>query len=116
MQSLHAVGRCAGAILLISGIYSAAAAADFPTVVENILRSQTSGPMAKMDEPKKAAMIACVKQSLFGLPNGQKRQIAAGATLDAQEKLFGQVVMADHAKWKQQIAHDCASIAMKGGA
>jgi hypothetical protein len=51
---------------------------------------------------------------LSGLPNGRKRYIVEGSTLDEQQDRFGEVVEADRAKWKQAIAKACSSIAMGG--
>ena len=108
--------------MLVAGLLVAAmaapqnaAAADFPGVVTQILRSQATGAMSRMSETKKRLMIACVIKSLQGVPNPKKRYVTEGANLDEQEHRFGEVVMADRAKWKQQIAHDCSSIAVQGG-
>jgi len=71
--------------------------------------------MSRMSDTKKRLMIACVIKWLQGVPNPRKQYVAEGANLDEQEDRFGEVVMADRAKWKQKIAHDCSSIAVQGG-
>jgi len=91
-----------------------AAAAGFPAVVRAILNAQTDGRIANMGPDQKARMIDCVISALNGVPNGQKRNVAEGATLDEQTDRFGDLVNADRAKWKQAIAKACSSIAMGG--
>ena len=88
-----------------------AAAADFPTVVRSILDHQTDGPLTEMDGDKRAEMTSCVIQTLSALPQGLQRKIVEGKDLEEQEHLFGQVVDADHAKWRQTIAKECGHIA-----
>jgi hypothetical protein len=105
----------AGLLVAALALPPTAAAADFPSVVTQILMSQTTGAMSRMSETKKRLMITCVIKSLQGVPNPKKRYVTEGANLDEQEHRFGEVVMADRAKWKQQIAHDCSSIAVQGG-
>jgi len=105
----------AGSIAAALAVPQVAAAADFPSVVTQILMSQTSGAMSRMSDTKKRLMIACVIKSLQGVPNPRKQYVAEAANLDEQEDRFGEVVMADRAKWKQKIAHDCSSIAVQGG-
>jgi hypothetical protein len=90
-------------------------AADFPTAVTNILASQTTGRIAQMGPAQKNMMIACVVNSLAGVPAGKKRFVAEGATLKEQEQRFGKVVMENRAEWKQKIANACSSIAVQGG-
>jgi hypothetical protein len=91
-----------------------AEAATFPGVVRQILDSQTDGRLARMGPNQRARMTDCVISALSGLPNGQKRYIVDGSTLDEQQDRFGEVVEADRAKWKQAIARACSSIAMGG--
>jgi hypothetical protein len=109
------IGMVLGLLVVTLAMPPNAAAADFPSVVTQILMSQTTGAMSRMSETKKRLMIACVIKSLQGVPNPRKRYVVEGANLDEQEHRFGEVVMADRAKWKQQIAHDCSSIAVQGG-
>jgi hypothetical protein len=90
-----------------------AAAASFPTVVRNVLDSQTDGRLAKMGRDQRARMTDCVIATLAGLPGGKKRYITEGATLDEQQDRFGEVVQEDRAKWKQKIATACSKIAVE---
>jgi hypothetical protein len=92
-----------------------ARAADFQSVVEEILQAQTDGPISRMNEPKKGLMIACVNQALTGLPAAKKRFVVAGETLDERQDRFGDVVMENRAEWKQKIARACAQVALQGG-
>jgi hypothetical protein len=91
-----------------------AAAADFRTVVTEVLQGQTEGRIARMDVAHKAALIACVNEVLEGLPNGKKRHVTEGATFDERERRFGTVVQENRAEWKQKIAKGCASVALAG--
>ncbi len=100
------------AVIAVCGGGKPAFAADFPTVVRAILNSQTEGRLAQMGTNQRTAMTNCVIATLNGLPSGKKRLIVEGANLDEQEHRFGQVVMENHAEWKQKIARACASIAM----
>jgi hypothetical protein len=103
----------AGALLLFG--LPTAHAVEFPAVVEEILASQTSGPISKMGPDQKSRMIACVIRSLDPLPAGKKRYVTEGATFDERQDRFGEVVKADHAKWQKAIAKACAKIAMNPG-
>jgi len=109
----------AALFLLVGGSASmlaapAAEAASFPSVVRAVLDSQTEGRIAQMGRDQRARMTDCVIGALSGLPNGKKRYIVEGATLDEQQDRFGEVVQEDRAKWKQAIAKACSSIAMGG--
>jgi len=89
----------------------AAAAGDFNSVVRAVLDNQKSGQLAEMDSATRAKMTDCVIQALQPLPDGFKRKITDGKTLAEQQHAFGEVVQADHAKWKQNIAKACSDIA-----
>lgn len=102
------------AVLGLFQVPTASLAADFPTVVEEILRSQTEGLISELEEEAKSALIACVKKVLEGLPNGQKRYVVQGETFEERERRFGKVVQDNHAEWKQNIARGCASVALSG--
>jgi hypothetical protein len=105
-----------GAVLLASLVIGAAppaSAQSFPTVVRAVLNAQTDGRLASMGASQRAEMTDCVISTLAGLPGGQKKYIAAGASLDEQTDRFGEVVQADRAKWKQKIASVCGKIAMQ---
>lgn len=92
------------------------AAADFPTVVEEILDNQTDGPLAKMNTAKRRAMTDCVVAALEPLAKGKKRYIVEGADFDEREHRFGKVVYENHAEWQKKIADACAQIALKDDA
>ena len=105
-----------GVAIAVCGVLATAAyGADFPTVVANILNSQTDGRIASLDPATKQRMVTCVNGVLTGLPNGKKRFVLEGATLDDQENRFGKVVKENRAEWEQKIAKDCGKIAMSGG-
>jgi hypothetical protein len=97
----------------LCGAGKALAATDFPTVVRQILDSQTDGPLSQMSAKKRRAMTDCVVASLEPLPRGKKRFIVEGANFEQQEHRFGQVVDEDNAKWRQNIARACAEIAVE---
>jgi hypothetical protein len=102
------------AVVLVSLLSATpATAASFPSVVRNVLDSQTDGRLAKMGRDQRARMTDCVIATLAGLPGGKKRYIAEGATLDEQQDRFGEVVQEDRAKWKQKIATACSKIAVE---
>jgi hypothetical protein len=103
-------GYALAGALILSG--APAQAAEFPAVVEEILASQTTGRIAEMGAAQKSAMIACVIRALAPLPAGRKRYVAEGASLGEREDRFGEVVNADHARWKKKIADACAKIAL----
>ena len=105
--------RLSPRVVILASLFLAtpAAAADFPTVVRSILDHQTDGPLTEMDADKRAEMTNCVIQTLSALPQGLQRKIVEGKDLEEQEHLFGQVVDADHAKWRQTIAKECGHIA-----
>lgn len=110
---LFSVSIAAAALFLVS--ISPATAADFPTVVANILNSQSDGRIAKLDPATKQEMVNCVNRVLAGLPNGKKKFVAEGASFDEQENRFGRVVKENRAEWEQKIAAGCGKIAMRGG-
>ena len=84
---------------------------DFPTVVRAILDRQTDGPLTEMDAGKRAKMTDCVVDTLGALPSGLQKKIVEAGGIEEQEHAFGQVVDADHAKWRQNIAKACGEIA-----
>jgi hypothetical protein len=94
---------------------SPAPAADFPSIVANVLNSQTDGRIAKLDPATKQQMVNCVNGVLAGLPNGKKKFVVEGANFDEQESRFGKVVKENRAEWEQKIAKGCGQIAMRGG-
>lgn len=94
----------------LAGNSTALAGGDFPSVVAQVLMNQTNGPVSKLDQGKKQALIACVNTVLANLPNGKKRFVVEGASYDEQQDRFGAVVMENRAEWKQKIAKNCAHI------
>jgi hypothetical protein len=112
--SSAAVLAGAAGVLFLSGIVPVLAA-DFPTVVANILLSQTDGRISTLDPARKQQMVAWVDGVLVRLPNGKKRFVVEGATFDEQENRFGKVVKENRAEWEQKIASACGKIAMGGG-
>jgi hypothetical protein len=105
---LACLGAVAATLLLSSG---PASAADFPTVVRNILNHQSDGPLAEMEPDRRAEMTSCVIDTLGALPSGLKRRIVEAGSLEDQEHEFGRVVDDNHAKWRQTIARTCGHIA-----
>ena len=91
-----------------------AVAADFPTVVRAILDQQADGPLTEMDSAQRGEMTDCVVQTLGALPDGLKDKIVEGKDIEEQEHLFGEVVDANHAEWRQTIASSCGHIATAG--
>jgi len=105
---LHA----AGALVVLAGVFATttASAITFPSAVDQILRSQQSGPVSKLDDARKGELIVCVNDVLSGLPNGKKRFVLEAASFDEMQDRFGTVVMENRAEWKQKIAAGCAHI------
>ena len=91
-----------------------AAAAEFPTVVRAILDRQADGPLAEMDPARRGEMTDCVIETLAALPDGFKDKIVEGKDIEEQEDLFGEVVDANRAEWRQTIASACGHIATAG--
>ena len=114
MATKNTIIRTAGALVILGSVIAAAPAnaASFNAVVEKVLMSQQSGPVAKLDANRKRQLVACVSNVLAALPGGKKRYITEASTLDEMQDRFGEVVMENRAEWKQKIAKSCASIAM----
>ena len=114
MATKNMIIRTAGA-LLVTGLVVAAVpanASSFGAIVERVLMSQQSGPVAKLDAERKRQLVGCVNNVLAALPAGKKRFVAEASTLDEMQDRFGKVVMENRAEWKQKIAKSCARIAM----
>ena len=105
------IGLSTQVLLTSMLIATPAMASDFPTVVRAILDRQTDGPLAEMDGDKRSKMTDCVIQTLGALPDGLQKKIVDAGALEDQEHAFGQVVDADHAKWRQTISKACGEIA-----
>ena len=114
MTTKNIIIRTAGALLVFASVSAAtpANAASFGAVVETVLMSQQSGPVAKLNGDRKRQLVACVSNGLAALPGGKKGYITEASTLDEMQDRFGEVVMENRAEWKQKIAKSCASIAM----
>jgi hypothetical protein len=95
-------------------IATPAFATEFPTVVRAILDNQTDGPLTEMDADTRSKMTGCVIDTLSALPSGLQKKIVEAGDLNAQEHAFGEVVDADHAKWRQTITKACGEIATAG--
>ena len=105
--------RFAGAISAVAlflGAASAGNAAEFSSAVEQVLMKQKE--ITDLDAGRRAQMIACVKQSLQAVPAGKQRYVEEAANYDEIESRFGEVVLADNAKFKQKITKDCGEIAV----
>lgn len=90
---------------------SLASANDFPTVVTEILNSQTDGPISQMAGEQKQSMIDCVNGVLTDLPKGRKDHILEGTSLEERERRFGIVLHENRAEWMQKVSQGCSSIA-----
>ncbi len=100
-----------GVLVAATGIGTPAAAGwSFSSAVETILLHQETGLVSRLSATKKHALVACVNDVLSGLPNGKKRFVIQATNYDELEHRFGQVVMENHAEWKQKIALGCADI------
>jgi hypothetical protein len=95
-------------------IATPAFASDFPTVVRAILDRQTDGPLAEMEPDQRSKMTGCVIDTLSALPSGLQKKVVEAGDIEAQEDAFGEVVDADHAKWRQTITKACGEIATAG--
>ena len=114
MATKNMIIRTAGALVVFGVVVSAAPAnaASFGAVVEKVLMSQQSGPVAKLNTDRKRQLVACVNKVLAAMPAGKKRYVTEASSLDEMQDRFGEVVMENRAEWKQKIAKSCASIAM----
>lgn len=108
-------GAAIAGVALVSLFASASAssAATFEAAVETVLMGQKSGPITELDANAKGKLIACVIKVLQKVPEGKQRYVAEGADFTQMEDRFGEVVMADRAKFKQQITLECGELATK---
>lgn len=114
-MSARTLTRTAGAFIVLATVASGwttpvNASGGFEAAVETILMSQTEGRVSTLPADKKRELVACVNQVLAEMPNGMKRFVLEAASFDEMEHRFGQVVMQNHAEWKQAIARGCAHI------
>ncbi len=114
MGTTNMIIRAAGALVVAGALLTSgpANAGSFGSIVEKVLMSQQSGPVAKLDADRKRELVSCVNGVLAGLPAGKKRYVAEATSFDQMQDRFGEVVMENRAEWKQKIAKRCASIAM----
>ena len=99
-----------GAMGIVLGLSSPGFAADFNEVVETVLSRQPQ--VTDLPPDRQRAMIACVKKVLANVPAGQQRHVAEAANYSQMEDRFGELVLADRAKFKQQITSDCGQYAV----
>ena len=100
------------ALLGMAATATPAAAQEFHSVVEKVLMSQQTGPVSRLPDERKRALVSCVNGVLADLPSGKKRFVVQAASFDEMQARFGKVVMENRAEWKQKIARACASVAM----
>ena len=98
-----------GAVVITLGSVNGVLARDFNSVVTTVLSKQPQ--ITDLAPDRRRQMIACVKKVLVAVPAAKKRYVAEAANYAEMENRFGEVVMADRAKFKQQITKDCGSIA-----
>lgn len=111
MKSKWSVAALALLAAATAGAGAAAQGTSFPAAVEQVLRHQQDGPVSKLSDDKKTELIACVNQVLADLPEGKKRYVVEASGYDELEDRFGEVVMENHAQWKQKIAQSCSQYA-----
>ena len=99
-----------GAAAIMIASTSAGEAADFNSAIEQVLLKQQE--IVDLDRSRRGQMIACVKQALADVPAGRQRYVEEAASYDEMESRFGEVVLADRAKFKQKITQECGSIAV----
>jgi hypothetical protein len=90
-------------------------AASFNSAIQQVLMAQTGGEFAELNANQKTEMVACVQQVLAKVPEGLQRPVTEASNIDEMQDRFGELVLAEQAKWKQRIAKACGHIAMKDG-
>ena len=86
----------------------AAAAASFNSVVETVLSKQPQ--ITDLSADRRREMIACVQKVLEQVPPPKRDYVAQAKNYDEMENRFGEVVMADRARFKQRITRECGNI------
>src|SRR5688572_1395802 len=86
-----------------------ALAADFNSAVETVLSNQPQ--ITDLAPDRRGQMIACVKQVLVAVPRPKQQYVAAASSYAEMESRFGEIVMADRARFKQRITKVCGAIA-----
>jgi hypothetical protein len=100
-------GLCAVGITLAS--VTGTLARDFNSVVETVLSNQPQ--ITDLAPDRRSQMIACVKKVLVAVPRPTQQYVAEAPSYNEMENRFGEIVMADRAKFKQRITKACGSIA-----
>ena len=100
-------------VTVIVGTPSIGWADDFSTAVEQVLMRQKE--IIDLDSARQREMITCVNGVSAGVPEPTKANVAQGANIEEMEDRFGEMVMADQAALKQQIAAECGDIVMEQG-
>jgi hypothetical protein len=100
-----------GAAAVLSVTASTGFAASFNSAVEQVLLQQKE--VKELDAERQGRMVACVQQTLSKIPAERQSYIASAADQSEMEDRFGEVVLADQAKFKKQITKDCGGIALE---
>jgi hypothetical protein len=108
-MSMNRVVSTFGASMFVTlGAVSLGSAANFNQVVETVLSRQPR--ITELSPDRRRAMVACVKQVLKAVPPAQQRYVEASANYDEMQDRFGEIVLADRAKFKQKITQQCGGI------
>ena len=99
-----------GAAAVLLAATSAGYAADFNRAVSTVLKKQEA--ITKLPKDKQGEMIACAQKVLAKVPAGKKRYLEEAKGYDQTESRFGEIVLADQARFKQEITKVCGSIAV----
>ena len=99
-----------GAAAIVLAATSIVQAADFNRAVSTVLKKQSA--IQKLPKDKQAEMISCAQKVLRKVPGGKQRYLEDAKGYDEMENRFGEIVLADQAKFKQEITKDCGSIAV----
>jgi hypothetical protein len=99
-------------IVTVFGTPNPGWADEFTSAVEQVLMLQKE--ITDLPPVKQREMISCVNGVLASVPDPTKAEVAQAANIDEMEDRFGDMVMADQAKLKQEITAQCGSIVMEG--
>ncbi len=83
-------------------------AATFNSVVQTVLVKQPR--IAELTPQRRREMIACVQKVLEQVPRPKQQYVAEARDYNQMEDRFGEVVLADRAKFKQRITQQCGGI------
>ena len=95
---------------VLLGSTSASFADAFATVVQKVLMQDEQ--VKGLEPARQKEMIACATKALANVPPPTKRKVAQAANLDEMQDRFGQMVMADRAKYQKEITAACGEIMM----